>query len=244
MNHMADSESEKLRGDKLYCFFNQLIVGKAIISMCALGTDFERLTCVNGVQKDSDTTHLIIDLPDGFRETVRKLNEWLLRFSFIGPDRLEYIFNTRGGTFEGKALKLPIPDCVERLQRRRNFRVAALPKSKLLFVHNNLKGVILLINVSVGGAFGVLAKHNQKNTKRILLTAGEVVENIGIRFPAQNGMDEQVVIIKKAVVRRIEHDKEKDQYKFAFEYTEIDRFQHQKLTRIIYDIQRYYLKNR
>lgn len=241
---MAVSDSEKLQGSKLEYLFSQLIFQNAIISMCVVGADYERLTCVNEIQKEFENNHLIVDLPDGFREAVRNLDEWQLRFSFIGPDRLEYIFTTRGGAFVDKALKLPFPDCVERMQRRRNFRVAALPKSKLLFVHNNVKGVILLINVSLGGAFGILVKHNQKNTHGPLLALNQTVENIGIRFPARKDMDEHVVIIKKAVVRRVEFDREKERYKFAFEFTEMCQHQNQKLTRIIYDIQRYYLKNR
>jgi c-di-GMP-binding flagellar brake protein YcgR len=241
---MAVSDSEKLQGSKLQDFFSQLIARKAIISMYAVGTDYERLTCVNEIQKEFDSDHLIVDLPDGFRDAVHKLDEWQLRFSFIGPDRLEYMFTTRGGAFVDKALKLPFPDCVERMQRRRNFRVAALPKSKLLFVHNNAKGVILLIDISLGGAFGILVKHNQKNSQGALLKLNQAIENIGLRFPAQKDMDEQMVIIKKAVVRRVEFDREKDRYKFAFEFTEMHPHQNQKLTRIIYDIQRYYLKNR
>lgn len=244
MSHMAVSDSEKLQGSKLDILFSQLIMQKAIISMYVVGTDYERLTCVNEIQKDFENSYLIVDLPGDFREAVRKPDNWQVRFSFIGPDHLEYIFTTHGGTFSGKALKLPFPDCVERMQRRRNFRVAALPKSKLLFVYNNVKAVILLINISLGGAYGILVKHNQKNSQGPLLALNQTIENIGIRFPAQMDSEEQMVIVKKAVVRRVEFDREKDRYKFAFEFTEMCSRQNQKLTRIIYDIQRYYLKNR
>ena len=57
-------------------------------------------------------------------------------------------------------------------------------------------------------------------------------------------MDERLVVIDRAEVRRIEHDIERRLYKYAFEFMEVDKEQKQKLTQAIYHLQRQYLKNR
>ena len=116
-------EAGKVQGDKLTEVFNELINQKVIISMNVVGTGFDRLTCITGITKDSQGSYLLVDPPDDFEEAAAVKDLWHLRFNFNGPDHLEYIFNTRGGKFCEQGLKIPFPDHVERLQRRRNFRV-------------------------------------------------------------------------------------------------------------------------
>lgn len=234
----------KIQNSKIDELFNDLIVTKHIISMYVVGTDFERLTCVVSTEQENNGKFLQIDKPDGFEKAVQKKELWKIRFSFIGPDRLEYLFHTLDGTVNGTTLKIPYPEFVERLQRRRDFRVSTLWGTKLVFVHEEIKGVISLINLSLGGAFGVLMKHNQKDLKGPLFTKDQPLYKIGIIFPADKDNDERVVIINKAEIRRIEHDIERKLYKYALEFIEIDKTEQQKLTQAIYNIQRQYLKNR
>lgn len=234
----------KIQNSKLDELFNDLIASKHIISMHVMGTDFERLTCVISTEQDSNGKFLQIDKPAGFEKAVKKSEQWKIRFSFIGPDRLEYLFYTDEGSVNGATLKIPYPEFVERLQRRKDFRVSTLWGTKLVFVFNGVKGVISLINLSLGGAFGVLMKHNQKELKGPLFAKDQPLYKIGIIFPADRDNDEKVVIINKAEIRRIEHDIERKLYKYAFEFIEMDRCERQKLTQAIYNIQRQYLKNR
>ncbi len=234
----------KIQDFKLDELFSELIIRKHIISLYVVGTGYERLTCVVGTEQGIEGKHLLIDNPDGFAEAVGKAEAWNIRFNFIGPDQLEYIFSTRGGCFSNSSLRIPFPEFVERLQRRRDFRVSTLPGTKMVFVFNNMKGVIDLINVSLGGAYGVLMKHNCKGHKGPLFAMDQQLYKIGIIFPADKETAEQVIIINKAAVRRVENDKERQIYKYAFEFLDVDRDQKQKLTQAIYHIQRYFLKNR
>ena len=234
----------KIQGDKLDALFSELILKKTIISIYVVGTGFERLTCVIAIEGNSGNRYLLIDRPDGFGRAAGQGEPWNLRFNFNGSDHLEYIFNTRGGEYSERALKIPFPEYVERLQRRKDFRILTRPGSKLLFASKKLKGVVDLINISLGGAFGVLRKHNQKDLSGPLFAVDQQLYKIGLIFPADKELDEQVVVINKAEVRRIEHDKERKLYKYAFEFMEIDKHQKLKLTQAIYHIQRQYLKNR
>ena len=234
----------KIQDLKLDELFNELIVSKHIISMYVVGTDFERLTCVVETSEESNGKFLLIDKPSEFEKAVGKSEPWKIRFSFIGPDRLEYLFHTYDGLIQDTTLKIPYPEFVERLQRRRDFRVSTLWGTKLVFVYNSIKGVIIIINLSLGGAFGVLMKHNQKEMKGPLFVKDQLLNKIGIIFPADRDNDEQVVIINKAEIKRVEYDIKRKLYKYAFEFTEMERCEQQKLTQAIYNIQRQYLKNR
>ena len=234
----------KVQGEKLAALFSDLVEKKVIISIHVVGTGFERLTCVASVERDSGGDHLLIDRPDGFSQSAGGSEPWNLRFNFNGPDHVEYIFNTRGGELCGPNLKVPFPEFVERLQRRKDFRILTAPGTKLLFAADKLKGVIDLINVSLGGAFGVLRKFRPKSHGGSPLVVNQRLYKVGLIFPADKEVDERLVVINRAEVRRIEHDKERRLHKYAFEFMEVEKEQKQKLTQAIYHLQRQFLKNR
>ena len=97
---------------------------------------------------------MLVDPPDDFREAAADQDLWHLRFNFNGPDQLEHIFSTRGGELVEQGLKVPFPEHVERLQRRRNFRVDALTGTRMHFTLKKINGELDLINISQGGAYG------------------------------------------------------------------------------------------
>lgn len=234
----------KIQGPKLNALFAALIKDKTIIGLHVVGTDFQRLTCITAIEHAPGGSCLMVDRPDGFFEAAENDEPLKLRFNFHGPDQLEYIFGTSGGAGQGHNLKIPFPDHVERLQRRKNFRINTPLGTRLLFASAKLKGEIDLINISLGGAFGVLTEHNRKNLQNALFKIDQRLYKIRIIFPADKIMQKQSVLIHKAEVRRIEQDKKRKLYKYAFEFVTIDKDNAEKLTRAIYHIQRQFLQNR
>ena len=239
---MADAA--KVQGLKLYGLFNELIAKRVIISISVVGAEYDRLTCITGLQQDGDGQFLIIDPPDDFHEAAKKSNEWHLHFNFNGPDKLEYIFSTRGGDIGPQGLRIPFPRHVERLQRRRNFRVATLTGTQLHFKLKKIQGVFDLINVSLGGVYGVLVKHNFKFIRRPVLKQDQTIERISLVFPNHEDQPGKRIRIKKAMVKRVEHDQEGEFYRYAFEFKEMEREERNALTQVIYDLQRWHLQHR
>lgn len=237
-------DSGKIQGSKQVELFQQLVDSKTILSMNMVGTDYNRLTYILGIMEEADGHFLIIDLAKGFTQAAEKSKALHLQFNFNGPDRLEYIFSTKGGHFNGKELKVPFPDLVERIQRRRDFRVDAFPGTRMLFKMGKIPVIISLINISLSGAYGVFTKGAAKDADGPPLEKDQRIYNIGILFPKDHEMDEQVVIIKQAVVRRVEKHKEKKLYKYAFEFMEIENEAKARLTQSIYHIQRKLLQNK
>jgi hypothetical protein len=234
----------KVQGHKLIDLFGELVEKKIILSMHVVGTGFERLTWVIGIREEQKTDYLLIDLPDGFGVEAAKFETLNLRFNFNGPDHLEYLFSTTGGEYERGLLKVPFPEFVERLQRRRNFRVPATPGARVTFKVKKIQGLIGMINISLGGVYGALLKHNAEETKGSILKLGQRVLKLSLFLPADETLPEQVITIRRSEVRRVEHDKHHGIYKYAFEFLDIDKDEHQKLTQAIYHMQRIQLQRR
>jgi hypothetical protein len=244
LDAMASPEPEILRGNKRSALFQQLIEKKVILSLYVIGANFEQLTVIKGIEKTLAGETLIIDTPKGFTQAVNGVQPWKLRFNCNGPDRLEYIFSTEGGTFGAEGLKVPFPENVQRLQRRKDFRVMVLPHTKLLFMSGKLKGVMEINNISMGGVFGALVKHNRKSATNSVLGLYQYLNTIAITFPAHGDIEKQVVMIRTARVVRIERHPTKHIDQYALELLDISRDQENRLRNVIYQLQRYYLQNR
>jgi hypothetical protein len=237
-------EAGKVQGEKLTELFTELVAKKIIISMNVVGAGFDRLTCITGVTKEIDGHYLLVDPPDDFEGAAANKDLWHLRFNFNGPDQLEYIFSTRGGEFCEQGLKIPFPEHVERLQRRRNFRVNTLTGTQMHFRLKKIQGIIDLINVSLGGVYGVLVKHNFKFMRGPVLKMDQQIYDISIVFPGDHDRPGNTVYVKKAEVKRIEHDQDRGFYRYAFKFKQLEKEEQNKLTQVIYDLQRWYLQRR
>jgi hypothetical protein len=235
-------DAVKVQGQKLVDLFTQLIEKKMIISMNVVGAGFDRLTCINEIMEDGNGYHLIVDPPDDFEEAAAVKDLWHLRFNFNGPDRLEYIFSTRGGEFCSQGLKIPFPEHVERLQRRRNFRVNTEIGTKLHFKLKKLEGVMDVINVSLGGVYGVLVHHNFKFMRGPVLKMDQQVYDTRIVFPGDQDQPGDTVFVKRMEVKRVEHDQDRGYYRFAFAFKDVEKQELNRLTQVIYDLQRRYLR--
>jgi hypothetical protein len=237
-------EAGKVQGEKLTELFNELIEKRIIISMNVVGAGFDRLTCITGITTEANGIHLLIDPPDDFKEAAAVKDLWHLRFNFNGPDHLEYIFNTQGGELCEQGLKIPFPEHVERLQRRRNFRVNAFTGTRMHFKLKKIRGDLDLINISLGGAYGVLVKHNFKFIRGSVLKVDQQVYDIRMVFPGDANEGDETIAVKRAEVKRIEHDQERGFYRYAFEFKEMEKEAQQRLTQVIYGLQRKYLQRR
>lgn len=237
-------EAGKVQDEKLTELFNELIANKVIIAMNVVGAGFDRLTCITGTARDAGGHYLLIDPPNDFKEAAADRDLWHLRFNFTGPDQLEYIFSTRGGELGDQGLKIPFPDFVERLQRRRNFRVDTLTGSRLHFRLKKIHGVMDLINVSLGGAYGVLVKHNFKFIRGSVLKMDQQLYDVRMVFPGDDDEPDETVQVKRAEVKRIEHDQDRGFYRYALEFKEVDKEMQDRLTQVVYGLQRKYLQRR
>ena len=236
--------TERIQGKKLIRVMEQIQHEKIMLSMRLVGQNYERLTMITRIPKDKKASFFAIDPPRDFRNTVSKLGTWEIHFNFKGSDNLEYIFTTLGGKFSDNETQINFPDYIERLQRRRYFRLSVPTGTKLFFESDQVRREISLMNISMRGALGVLNTFNEENQKKPIFEKEDYLKNIEIVFPSDTNNSEQKLRVKKAIIRRAEHDQQKQMDIYAFEFVSIDRDQEKVLIQIIYNLQRLYLQKK
>ncbi len=234
----------KIEGQKLLELFKEIVEKKVIVSMVVVGADVELLTCVTELSESPAGNHLFVDPPRDFKEITATKKVTGLRFSFNGPDQVEYIFSVHDCELKNQYLKVPFPEYAERMQRRRNFRVDTLTDSEMHFRMKKIEGIIHMINVSEGGAYGVLVKHNFKFMRGSVLKLDQEVSDIKMVFPVDGDTPGDTILVKCARILRVEHDKERGLYRYAFKFKEIEKEEHDRLIQVIYALQRKYLQRR
>ena len=136
----------KIQGERLSELLQFLIEQKTILSVRMKGTDCERLTYILDITETTGGCHLIIDLPEGFAAVAHRVTPWQLGFNFNGPDKLEYLFSVTGGELHKEGLRIPCPEFIERIQRRKNFRIMTPAGTRMVIATATLKGLMDLIN--------------------------------------------------------------------------------------------------
>ena len=160
------AEAEKIQGNKMIRLMEQVQREKTLLSMRLVGQNYERLTMIIRIPKDKNSSFFVIDPPRDFINTVSKLSTCDIQFNFNGPDNLEYIFTTFGCNFENNEAQIYFPDYIERLQRRRHFRLTVPIDTKLFLESDQTRQEINLTNISMSGTLGFLKMFNVKDQKK------------------------------------------------------------------------------
>jgi len=238
------SGAEKIQDKKLFRIMEKLQQNKTMLSMRLVGQNYQRLTMVSEILKEKHASFFIIDTPGDFKSTITKLGTWEIRFNFRGPDNLEYIFATFGGDFLDEQPRIPFPKHIERLQRRRHFRLSVPAGTKLYFDLGQIRQEIDLMNISMSGSLGILSTSSGRDQKKPMIQKEDYIRNIEIVFPSDISNSEQKLNVNKAIVRRAEYDPRRKADIYAFEFDSIDKDQEKMLIEFIYNLQRSILKRK
>ncbi len=205
---------------------------------------YERLTVITEVKKSKDGFEIGIDPPKGFQAAVGAQDPWQIHFAFTGLDRLEYRFTTVGGRMEANIIWLPAPETVERIQRRRHFRMPTPPGVRLNVTLGNAPRVLEVVNISLGGLLGVLGRLKKEINTDPVMTVGQLFYDLNVLCPGSEDGPEAAIHIKKAIVRRVEIDSEAYRHRYALEFLTIANRDVRALTQFIYRLQREFLRRR
>jgi hypothetical protein len=238
------SGAEKIQNKKLFRIMEQLRQNNTMLSMRLVGQNYQRLTMITRIFQDKDTSFFIIDPPRDFKSTVTKLGTWEIHFNFRGPDNLEYIFATFGGNFFDGEPQIPFPKYIERLQRRRHFRLSVPAGTKLYFDLEQVRHEIDLMNISMGGSLGFLRTSSGRDQKKPILQKEDYLKNIEIVFPSDINSREHKLNVNKVIVRRAEYDPKRKVDIYAFEFESIDKDQEKMLIEFIFNLQRSFLRRK
>jgi len=204
--------------------------------MFVLGRQYERLTVVTGTRFKEETPYFLIDHPEGFTKAVANDDNCRIHFEFIGNDNLVYNFRTTGkATIRGE-ICIRFPEGINRLQRRRNFRIPPPLGTKIYIINNSGRLEMGVIDLSRGGALGAPVSPNGGAQYAPVFTIGSTLRNIELYVPFEEGAVR--VYIKEAVVRRLVKNPTTSRDNCALQFTDIDKNQEKILNELVFRLQR------
>ena len=111
------AELDTIRGKRVIGLLRTAQEQNVLLTMQLVGRSYEGLTVITEIAKLRRRWMLWIDPPKGFDRFVSGLPALKARFSFRGPDLVEYRFTSSGLSMDGKTLRVQAPDEGIRLQR-------------------------------------------------------------------------------------------------------------------------------
>ena len=237
------SYTDKIVGDTIVEVITALIEDNTLIRVVFGEIGEERLCIINSQRTISSTPYFQIDMPADIPVSEKK-DEWEteLTFDFLGRDRLNYSFFATGGIFIGDKLWVKLPKQIVRIQQRDNFRIDTPKKSRAELTLDERRYTLILENISLGGAYCRARRSLKTGLVRLPVEEDARMEDLRLIIPADDKQTE--IFVQKCRIARIVKDPDKRLLAYGVEFLEIGRQEKSRLTRVIYDLQRRFLKHR
>jgi c-di-GMP-binding flagellar brake protein YcgR len=236
------AKSEKIEGDAVFNILEELKQNNTLLKIKVVGQNFEHLTMITDLKKGWKTPRFSIDSPEGLPEALSQTQSSQIQFEFIGKDKIRCVFTTRRSKTSHGRIWLDLPSFIERYQRRKLFRIEAPAGTRLHFQWEGAGFELLLINVSIGGILGALARFPKSRWDTPGFQDGQLLTDLILKFPTRDGSVS--VNVAECIIRRVAKNTRSDKLEVALEFTSLDAENEQRLTRMIYKFQRQQLRRR
>lgn len=231
---------ERISAQKADHLIAWLEASRTLVKISVPHKNFERLTLITDRGHRDGRPAFAVDPPEGLADAISMPEEDappMLQFEFSGEDRLLHRFETRMIDHVDRHLWLGYPEEIQRYQLRDNFRIKAPSKAELALQIDDQTIQMAVDNISLGGIFCIC----RNNLKQMFSP-----EMPFYRLLLQINLIEQrhIIAIDRAVVRRLEKGVRPKHFGIAFQFTTMKSEAREQLTKVIYDLQRQFLKNR
>ena len=236
---------ELIQGDAVLQLFKELQHKKTPLRVKLANGDCVHLSHLKQIRKRLRTYYFLIEYNEDFQAAAKNLGELHLNVEFTGEDGILCAFQTQESDISRDMIWLKFPQSVHRYQRRSLFRLEAPHGTRLFFEVAEIRYKLLVINVSLGGTFGVLVSLTKQMEQELKLKAPQILENVELVFPSKDdNNDGSKVSIKSCQIIRQERNPQTTKYECAIEFKEIIATEQKKLTDLFYRWQRDYLRRR
>ena len=236
-------ENGRLSPEKTKQLFKYLKDQRVLVKLVVKGTGFESVTVVTGIRSINKRRHFRIDSPDNFEIVLKSKDRGNLYFEFNGQDKVLYTFETADKPeWQGSEIWIPIPDYVERIQRRRNFRLEAPVGTELVLRQLEPPLKLVVLDFSLGGLLCVVESPRERFKRNLMLTRGRNLRSLELLFRDQNVTTK--IRISKATIVRVQTNPTTGHRQYAFQFESIDKKEEKSLTKVLYRMQRQLLRQR
>lgn len=233
---------EIITGSALTALLNSLIQYKTLLKMILIDTEYESLTRILKIADHNNIPHLVIDIPEGFEKAAADLDGRQIRFEFSGPDQIKYTFMTVGAEIVGNRVYLKVPQELERRQRRELFRIDAPQGTHIHFAKDGVRFELKVMNISIGGSLAAWVQTRSEMPGNSPPAVTQRLEDVTLVFPAE--ILKRPIQIKALEIKRTEQKSQQNRYELGLEFSEISNSEKRRLTDLIYELQRQYLRHR
>ena len=233
----------KVSKEKTNQLFNYLKDRRILVKLVVKGAGYESVTLVTGIRSRKGQPRFRIDCPDDFQIVLQSRDCGNLYFEFNGPDKVLYTFETPATPdWQKDEAWFPIPAEVERIQRRRNFRLEAPMGTELILRQFQPPLKLVVLDFSLGGLLCVVESARERIKKNLMLTRGRKLKGLELLFREENVTTK--IGIAEATIVRVETNPVTSYRQYAFQFERLEKKEEKSLTKTLYSMQRKLLQQR
>ena len=234
--------SEKIRREDTLSLWKTLKQDKTPITLSLLDKSAQWSVTANDVRTKRRRLYLVMDDNQSLRSELKDSPDLRLSMSFTDRNNVPHRCDISSCRLNRSGIWLEIPETIERYQRRKIFRIEAPSGSELSLNIGGKDYSLLLIDVSINGALGLMSHMKSWSDAPALGQQGETLADAVLVFKTRSGP--QRVHIAECTIRRLEPHEATGKMQYGLEFTAIDEDNEQLLTKMIYEFQREYLRRR
>jgi hypothetical protein len=234
---------DKVSKQKAHQLIHYLRDKRVLLKLVVKNTGYESVTVVTDIESIDKQSCFRIDCADDFHIILKSRDRGNLVFEFNGPDKVLYTFETPPDPeWRRGEVWIPIPDEIDRIQRRRNFRLEAPMGTELILrqLHPPLKMVV--VDFSLGGLLCVVESARERIKKNLMLTRGRRLKNLELLF-RQDNVTTKIRVTEASIVR-VETNPVTGYRQYAFQFLSMEKSEEKSLTKVLYRMQRQILRQR
>jgi c-di-GMP-binding flagellar brake protein YcgR len=233
------SASEAVTGQEKIDIFKQLEKEGIILNVHLRGTCLKQLAVVKRLTTKKKEWCFLIECPPSFKEKKPEVSAWDLAFAFIGEQGVPYRFTTTGNIMVGDHdVLIHVPEAIERIHRRKHFRIRAHPAAVLKARINKEEAVMKMVDISQGGAL-VMFPDNQG---RMLTTGQELTDIRMMLLPGEKEADS--LRVYRAEVRSVALEPKSGLFHFGLMFVDLSKKEEKAIKDRIYVDQRQMLRKK
>ena len=151
---VISEDGERISEKAMSDLFHELLEESSTVHFKVMGEDYERLTMITGIEYEGVTPRLLIDRPRGFKVESRSLEEERRKvvLSFSDKNKIRCTCTTTIYKISESDIWLELPEYIQRMQRRRHFRVTPLPGAKVVLFKEEKSYEGEVVDLSLVGA--------------------------------------------------------------------------------------------
>ena len=236
------AESEKIKGGAIAKLFKELLQHKILLKLTLVDAEYEHLTLIKDLIDLNSAPHFIINTPEGLEQAAAGINPCHFHFEFTGKEHIKYSFTTSEAKIGDRRVYIKYPRQINRWQRRELFRIEAPAGTQLCVTHDSVRYELDVLNISIGGTLAALVQTRSQLSEKAPFADKQFLKDIELVFPSET--PQAPIRIEAAQIRRIKRNLEKKGYELGFEFYEISTAEENRLTDLIYRLQRQHLRHR